>query len=102
MTIFFQNSYTLFHEFLWYETFKFSKYEIFSLEVLELELGCYPQKVLKNTYRPTHFFSSSLYYLLLTDGGAPECYDEVLEVDKRTKWEHGMDDEMKSLFTNQT
>ena len=28
--------------------------------------------------RPPHRYSPTLNYLLLTDGGKPECYDEVL------------------------
>lgn len=43
----------------------------------------------------------SLYHLLLRDGGEPKCYDEALEVDERTKWEHTLDKEMKSLIINQ-
>lgn len=39
--------------------------------------------------------------MLLTDGGELEYYDESLEVDARTKWEHAMEEEMKSLITNQ-
>ena len=29
--------------------------------------------------RPPHRYSPSLNYLLLTDGGEPECYDEALQ-----------------------
>lgn len=40
--------------------------------------------------------------MLLTDGGELECYDEALEVDSWTEWEHAIDEEMKSLISNQT
>jgi hypothetical protein len=47
-------------------------------------------------------YSPSLYYLLLTDSGEPECYDEALQVDTKKKWEQGMKEEMDSLVNNQT
>ena len=36
-------------------------------------------------FRPTHRYSSSLHYLLLTDGGEPESYEDVLKVDYSVK-----------------
>jgi hypothetical protein len=42
-----------------------------------------------------------LYYLLLTDYGEPECYEEVMQVDTKNKWEQGMKEEMDSLENNQ-
>lgn len=51
---------------------------------------------------PPHRFSPSLFYILLTDGGEPETYDEALRVSNSTKWESAMKDEMDSLITNQT
>lgn len=39
--------------------------------------------------------------MLLTDGGELEFYDRALQVETITKWEHAMDEEMKSLITNQ-
>ena len=41
-------------------------------------------------------FYPSLYYLLMTDSGEPECYET------RKKWEKGMNEETDSLVRNQT
>jgi hypothetical protein len=42
-------------------------------------------------------YSPSLYYLLLTDSGEIECYEEAMEVDTKKKWEQGMKEKMGSL-----
>ena len=52
--------------------------------------------------RPPHRYSPTLNYLLLTDGGAPECYDETLQDENSSKWELAMKDEMDSLLENPT
>ena len=52
--------------------------------------------------RPPERYSPSLYYLLLTDSGEPESYDEAMQVDTKQKWEQGMEEEMDSLVKNQT
>ena len=52
--------------------------------------------------RPLERFSSSLYSILLTDVGEPECYDEAMEVDTKIQWESTMKDEMDSLLKNKT
>ena len=52
--------------------------------------------------RPTQRYSPSLYYLLLTDGGEPECYAEAMQVEDSVKWELAMKEEMNSLEKNQT
>ena len=52
--------------------------------------------------RPLHRYSPTLNYLLLTDGGEPECYDEALRDENSSKWELAMNDEMDSLLGNQT
>ena len=52
--------------------------------------------------RPPQHYSPTLKYLLLTDGGEPECYDEVLQDENSSKWELAMKDEMDSLLGNQT
>ena len=44
--------------------------------------------------KPVHKFSPSLNYILLTDRGEPECYEEAMEVDASTKWELAMKDEI--------
>jgi hypothetical protein len=51
---------------------------------------------------PLERYSPSLYYLLLTDSGEPECYEEAMQVDTKKKWEQGMKEEMDSLVNNQT
>ncbi|KAK0585008.1 hypothetical protein LWI29_022138 [Acer saccharum] len=43
-----------------------------------------------------------LQYMLLTDAGEPECYDEAYQGKDASKWELAMKDEMKSLISNQT
>ena len=52
--------------------------------------------------RPPHRYSPTLNYLLLTDGGKPECYDEALRDENSSKWELAMKDERDSLLGNQT
>jgi hypothetical protein len=52
--------------------------------------------------RPPERYSLSLYYLLLIDSGEPECYEEVMQIDTRKKWEQGMEEEMDSQANNQT
>ena len=50
--------------------------------------------------RPPQRYSPTLNYLLLTDGGEPECYDEALQDENSSKWELAMKDEMDSLLGN--
>ena len=52
--------------------------------------------------RPPERLSPSLYYLLMTDSGELECYEEAMQVETRKKWEQGMDEQMDSLVRNQT
>ena len=52
--------------------------------------------------RPPQRYSPVLNYLLLTDVGEPECYDEALQDKNSSKWELAMKDEMDSLLGNQT
>jgi hypothetical protein len=47
-------------------------------------------------------YSSSLYHLLLTDGGEPSCYDEAMHSERKIEWKKAMDEEMNSLHANQT
>ena len=47
-------------------------------------------------------FSPSLNYILLTDRGEPECYEEAMQVDESIKWELAMNDKMDSLLSNHT
>ena len=41
-------------------------------------------------------------YVLLTDGGEPECYAEAMEDEHKSKWVDAMQDEMESLNDNHT
>ncbi|KAL2237238.1 UNVERIFIED_CONTAM: Retrovirus-related Pol polyprotein from transposon TNT 1-94 [Sesamum indicum] len=47
-------------------------------------------------------YSPSLYYLLLSDCGEPECYAEAIKDAYKSKWELAMNDEMNSLKKNNT
>jgi len=38
----------------------------------------------------------------LTDGRKPECFEEAMESDHKKEWFEAMNDEMKSLYDNQT
>jgi len=40
--------------------------------------------------RPPKLYSPSLYYVLLTDSGEPECYEKAVQVETRKKWEQAM------------
>jgi hypothetical protein len=51
---------------------------------------------------PPERCSPSLYYLLLTNSGEPECYEEAMQVDTKKKWEKGMKEKMDSLVNNHT
>ena len=48
--------------------------------------------------RPPKRFYPSLYSVLLTDVGEPECYDEVVQVDTKIQWESAMKEEIDSLL----
>jgi len=41
-------------------------------------------------------------FVLLTDGGEPECYAEAMEDEHKSKWIEAMQDEMQSLRDNHT
>ncbi|GJZ30517.1 putative RNA-directed DNA polymerase [Tanacetum coccineum] len=41
-------------------------------------------------------------YVLLTDGGEPECYAEAMEDEHKKEWFEAMEDEMNSLHENNT
>ncbi|RVW81762.1 Retrovirus-related Pol polyprotein from transposon TNT 1-94 [Vitis vinifera] len=70
----------------------------------EVDLSTLVAKVHKSSrnIRPPRPYSPVLNYLLLTDGGEPECYDEALQDENSSKWELAMKDEMDSLLGNQT
>ena len=54
------------------------------------------------TIKPPQHYSRTLNYLLLTEDGEPECYEEALQDENLSKWELAMKDEMDSLLGNQT
>ena len=57
-----------------------------------------PKQVLRRSSRSIRApdrYSHSLHYLLLTDEGEPESFDEALQVEDSIKWEQAMDDEMR-------
>uniref|UniRef100_A0A803LDU0 Retrovirus-related Pol polyprotein from transposon TNT 1-94-like beta-barrel domain-containing protein n=1 Tax=Chenopodium quinoa TaxID=63459 RepID=A0A803LDU0_CHEQI len=43
--------------------------------------------------KPPNRYSPSLHYLLLTDSGEPECYQEAMGMGDTLKWEQAMEDE---------
>lgn len=64
-----------------------------------------PEQTLRRssrTIRAPDRYSPTLNYLLLTDEGEPESFDEALQVEDSIKWEQAMDDEMTSLEKNNT
>ena len=64
-----------------------------------------PEQVLRRLsrcIRALDRYSPSLHYLLLTDKGEPESFDEALQVEHSIKWEKAMDDEMRSFEKNDT
>ncbi|KAE8692217.1 Receptor-like serine/threonine-protein kinase SD1-8 [Hibiscus syriacus] len=73
-----------------------------SPEVVQEEPGTPELRRSSRIPKPTQRYSPSLHYLLLTDNGEPECYDEAMQVEDSVKWESSMKDEMDSLMSNQT
>ena len=51
--------------------------------------------------QPSSRYSSD-EYIMLTDEGEPECYEEVLTHDQKENWLQAMREEMKSLYDNHT
>ena len=41
-------------------------------------------------------------YVMITDGGEPECYEEAMTHDKKKEWMKAMQEEIKSLHENKT
>ena len=48
------------------------------------------------------FPSSRNEYVLLTDGGEPQCYEEAMEDEHKNQWIEAMQDEIKSLHEKHT
>ena len=64
-----------------------------------------PEQVLRRSSRSIRApdrYSPLLHYLLLTDEGEPESFDEALQVEDLIKWEQDIDNEMRSLEKNDT
>ena len=61
-----------------------------------------PSPILRRSSRPLVPNRKYMNYLLLTDAGEPECYDEACQVEDASKWEFAMKEEMKSLISNKT
>ncbi|KAL5754374.1 hypothetical protein ACOSP7_022594 [Xanthoceras sorbifolium] len=73
-----------------------------SPETVQEELDAPELRRSSRVPKPIQRYSPSLHYLLLTDSGEPECYDEAMQVEDSVKWESVMRDEMDSLMSNQT
>ncbi|KAL5823751.1 hypothetical protein ACOSQ4_021651 [Xanthoceras sorbifolium] len=73
-----------------------------SPETVQEELDAPELRRSSRVPKPIQRYSPSLHYLLLTDSGEPECYDEAMQVEDSVKWESAMRDEMDSLMSNQT
>ena len=52
--------------------------------------------------KPLQRYFPALYYILLTDRGEPESFDEAIKDKESVKWELAMKDEMDSLMSNKT
>ena len=63
-----------------------------------------PEVPLRRSVRDRH--RSTRYsvdeYVLVTDGGEPECYAEAMEDEHKKEWVDAMQDEMQSLYDNHT
>ena len=70
--------------------------------VSEVSLEVLPDVPLRRSIRDRR--SSTRYsadeYVLLTDGGEPECYVDAMEDENKKEWVDAMQDEMKSLYKN--
>ncbi|GAA0140593.1 hypothetical protein LIER_01908 [Lithospermum erythrorhizon] len=61
-----------------------------------------PAPELRRSTRPHVPNKRYMDYLLLTDEGESECYDEACLTSDSSKWDLAMKDEMQSLISNQT
>nr|GFC79375.1 retrovirus-related Pol polyprotein from transposon TNT 1-94 [Tanacetum cinerariifolium] len=52
-------------------------------------------------HHPSTRYSANVY-VLLTDGGEPECYAEAMEDEHKKEWFEAMQDEINSLHENNT
>ncbi|KAE8705429.1 hypothetical protein F3Y22_tig00110429pilonHSYRG01213 [Hibiscus syriacus] len=91
------------------ETKEFAEFEVISGNDVQISPKAVPEepntpelRCSSRIPKPIQRYSPSLHYLLLTDNGEPECYDEAMQVEDSIKWESFMKDEMDSLMSNQT
>nr|GFD53376.1 retrovirus-related Pol polyprotein from transposon TNT 1-94 [Tanacetum cinerariifolium] len=65
----------------------------------ELPVPMQPFVLLRRSTRDHHpsIRYSANEYVLLTDGGEPECYVEAMEDEHKKEWFEAMQDEMNSL-----
>lgn len=58
------------------------------------------RRSIRDRHPSTHYSADE--YVLLTDGGEPECYTEAMEDEHKKEWVEAMQDEMTSLYENNT
>ncbi|KAD2393643.1 hypothetical protein E3N88_40620 [Mikania micrantha] len=64
-------------------------------------LAFFPLRRSTRDRHPSTCFSAD-EYVLLTDGGEPECNAEAMEDEQKREWVEAMQDEMNSLYENHT
>uniref|UniRef100_A0A6N2LA15 Protein kinase domain-containing protein n=1 Tax=Salix viminalis TaxID=40686 RepID=A0A6N2LA15_SALVM len=70
------------------------------LPVLEIPPDVPPRRSTRDRHPSTRYSVNE--YVLLNDGGEPECYAKAMEDEHKSKWVDAMQDEMKSLHDNHT
>ena len=79
--------------------------EVVEPQLYELVQGQTPthwvRKSIRARKKPDRY-SPSLYYILYTDSGEPESMREAIQSPKKERWQSAMDEEMQSLWQNQT
>ena len=58
------------------------------------------RRSIRDRHRSTRYSADE--YVLVTDGGEPECYAEAMEDEHKKEWVDAMQDEMQSLYDNHT
>ncbi|KAE8690949.1 hypothetical protein F3Y22_tig00110893pilonHSYRG00781 [Hibiscus syriacus] len=66
-----------------------------------IALSTFPLRRSSRDRRSSVMYSSD-EYVLLTDGGEPECYEEAMESECKDQWIEAMKDELQSLQENHT
>ncbi|KAD6119895.1 hypothetical protein E3N88_11166 [Mikania micrantha] len=70
------------------------------LPILDMPAFVSLRRSTRDRHPSTHFSADE--YVLLTDGGEPECYAEAMEDEHKREWVEAMQDEMNSLYENNT